>query len=73
MRTLILGDVGTGKTLLTKRLLREALEKTDGMVTVLDFAPPAKVISSSYVEEIKKVPAQYMLGGGWLALRNLGP
>jgi len=46
MRTLILGDVGTGKTLLTKRLLREALEETDGMVTVLDFAPPAKVISS---------------------------
>ena len=45
MRTIILGDVGTGKTLLTRRLLREALEKTDGPVTALDFAPPVKVLS----------------------------
>jgi len=25
------------------------------------------------VEEMKKVPAQYMLGGGWLALNLAGP
>ena len=45
MRTLILGDVGTGKTTLTRRLLVEALEEAEGPVTVLDFAPPAKVVS----------------------------
>ena len=42
---MILGDVGTGKTILTRKLLLEALEEAEGTVTALDFAPPAKVVS----------------------------
>jgi len=44
-RTIIVGDVGTGKTQLTKRLLLEAVDGTDEAITVLDFAPPVKVFS----------------------------
>jgi len=49
MRTIILGDVGTGKTALTRRLLTEALEEADMHVTALDFAPPVKVLSGVQV------------------------
>jgi len=39
-KTLILGDVGTGKTRLTARLLREASETEGiGRMTVIDMAP----------------------------------
>ena len=43
-KTLIIGDVGTGKTVLTRGLLDEALESTDSSITVLDFAPPSVTI-----------------------------
>ncbi|KYH39418.1 MAG: hypothetical protein AYL28_000160 [Candidatus Bathyarchaeota archaeon B23] len=44
-RTLILGDVGSGKTELTRRLLMEALELGySGEVTVIDMAPEREVI-----------------------------
>jgi hypothetical protein len=44
MKTLIVGDVGAGKTALTRRLLLEAVELVGGMITVLDFAPPAQKV-----------------------------
>lgn len=40
-RTLITGDIGSGKTVLTRRLLREAIEQGE-KVTVVDFAPDAR-------------------------------
>ena len=40
-RTLIVGDVGAGKTRLTRRLLEEALELGLDGVTVIDMAPRA--------------------------------
>lgn len=40
-RTLIIGDVSTGKTQLTKKLLIQAL-KTETDITVIDMAPPSK-------------------------------
>lgn len=40
-RTLIAGDVGAGKTRLTRRLLEEALEMGLDDVTVIDMAPRA--------------------------------
>ena len=43
-KTLIVGDVGTGKTVLTRRLLLEAVDQVDGVITVLDFAPPAQKV-----------------------------
>ena len=41
--TLIVGDVGAGKTQLTRELLSEALEEGES-VTVLDFAPCPRVV-----------------------------
>jgi GTPase SAR1 family protein len=39
LKTLIVGDVGAGKTRLTRRLLDEALEMNLERVTVIDMAP----------------------------------
>jgi GTPase SAR1 family protein len=39
LKTLIVGDVGAGKTRLTRRLLEEALEMNLERVTVIDMAP----------------------------------
>ena len=39
MKTLIMGEVGTGKTTLTRRLLFEAVDQDSNIITVLDFAP----------------------------------
>ena len=44
MKTLIVGEVGTGKTALTRRLLFEALDQVSEVITVLDFAPPAQKV-----------------------------
>ena len=44
MKTLIVGDVGTGKTVLTRCLLLEAVNHIAGLITVLDFAPPAQKV-----------------------------
>ena len=44
MKTLIVGDVGTGKTVLTRRLLMEAVNLVSDLITVLDFAPPAQKV-----------------------------
>ena len=44
MKTLIVGDVGVGKTALTKRLLLDAVVQVSGLITVLDFAPPAQKV-----------------------------
>ena len=44
MKTLIVGDVGTGKTTFTRRLLLEAVNQVNGLITVLDFAPPAQKV-----------------------------
>ena len=41
-RVLIIGDVGTGKTIMSRRLLEEAAETETG-ITVLDFAPPSSI------------------------------
>ena len=38
---MIMGEVGAGKTTLTLRLLREALEESAGPITVIDMAPKA--------------------------------
>lgn len=44
-RVLILGDVGSGKTALTRRLLTEAVEKGYGRnITVMEMAPRATTI-----------------------------
>lgn len=44
-RVLIIGDVGTGKTELTRRLLLEAVEEGyEGIITVMDMAPRATTI-----------------------------
>ena len=43
-RTIITGDIGSGKTVLTRKLLREALESGEA-VTVIDFAPKARIIN----------------------------
>ena len=42
LKTLIVGDVGAGKTGLTRRLLLEAVDQVSDVITVLDFAPPAQ-------------------------------
>jgi GTPase SAR1 family protein len=42
MKTLIVGDVGAGKTTFSRRLLLEAVNQVDDLITVLDFAPPAQ-------------------------------
>lgn len=44
MKTLIVGDVGAGKTTFTRRLLMEAVDQVNGLITVLDFAPPAQKV-----------------------------
>lgn len=44
-RVLIIGDVGTGKTALTRRLLAEAVEGGRARsITVMEMAPPATTI-----------------------------
>ena len=43
-KTLIVGEVGTGKTVLTRRLLFEAVNQVSHVITVLDFAPPAQKV-----------------------------
>jgi hypothetical protein len=45
---MIMGDVGTGKTKLTRRLLEEAA-KMESIITVLDFAPPMRVCGSRVI------------------------
>ncbi|MBD3173196.1 hypothetical protein GF326_12065 [Candidatus Bathyarchaeota archaeon] len=42
-KTLITGDVGSGKTMLTRKLLDEAIEQNED-TTVIDFAPVAKIV-----------------------------
>jgi hypothetical protein len=44
LKTLIVGDVGAGKTILTRRLLMEAVDLVGDVITVLDFAPPAQKV-----------------------------
>ncbi|MCK4583178.1 hypothetical protein KAU18_07670 [Candidatus Bathyarchaeota archaeon] len=44
MKTLIVGDVGAGKTTFTRRLLMEAVDQVNDLITVLDFAPPAQKV-----------------------------
>ncbi|HUV33343.1 MAG TPA: hypothetical protein VMW22_00330 [Candidatus Desulfaltia sp.] len=48
-RTLIVGDVGTGKTNQTRRLMEEALSLGLGPVTVMDMAPEARVVNGTRV------------------------
>lgn len=43
-RTLIIGDVSTGKTRLTRRILRQA-RNVEEDITVIDMAPPPKEFS----------------------------
>jgi hypothetical protein len=43
-KTIIIGDIGAGKTALTRRLLDEAILE-DVRITVLDFAPAEKTIN----------------------------
>jgi len=44
LKTLIVGDVGAGKTTFTRRLLMEAVDQVNDMIMVLDFAPPAQKV-----------------------------
>jgi len=48
-KTLIVGDVGAGKTALTRRLLMDAVDRVSDVITVLDFAPPAQKVKGIYV------------------------
>ncbi|MFH2112333.1 MAG: hypothetical protein ABIJ47_13865 [Candidatus Bathyarchaeota archaeon] len=48
-RTLIVGDVGAGKTIQTRRLLEEALSLSLGPVTVMDMAPEARMMNGTRV------------------------
>jgi len=48
-RTLIVGDVGAGKTIQTRRLLKEALSLGLGPVTVVDMAPEARMVNGARV------------------------
>jgi hypothetical protein len=41
-KTIILGEVSTGKTVITRKLLEEAVSH-NGKITILDFAPPERV------------------------------
>ena len=43
-KTLIVGEMGTGKTTLTRRLLFEAVDQVSDLITVLDFAPTAQKV-----------------------------
>ena len=45
IRTLIMGEVGSGKTRLTSKLLEEALGMGLKMITVLDMAPEAATVN----------------------------
>ena len=42
-RTIITGDIGSGKTVLTRKLLMEAIEMGEN-VTVVDFAPDVTIV-----------------------------
>ncbi len=44
MKTLIVGDVGAGKTTFTRRLLMEAVDQVSDVIMVLDFAPRAQKV-----------------------------
>ena len=48
-RVIILGDVGTGKTSLVRRLLIEAIEKYLKDLTVIDMAPPRMSINGETI------------------------
>jgi len=48
-RTLIVGDVGAGKTLQTRRLLEEALSLGLSPITVMDMAPETRVVNGTRV------------------------
>ncbi len=63
-RTLIVGDVGTGKTVLSRRLLLEAVDVVGDDISVLDFAPPAQK-----VKDIKV--GGYLLEGSHHGIRCL--
>ncbi|MCK4698168.1 MAG: hypothetical protein KAT53_07690 [Dehalococcoidia bacterium] len=43
-KLLIMGDVSTGKTMMTKELLDEAIESDLGEVTVIDMAPRSFIV-----------------------------
>ncbi|GAH81027.1 unnamed protein product, partial [marine sediment metagenome] len=43
-KLLIMGDVNTGKTMMTKELLDEAIELDPGEVTVIDMAPRSFIL-----------------------------
>ena len=43
-KLLIMGDVNTGKTMMTKDLLDEAIESDPGEVTVIDMAPRLSIV-----------------------------
>ena len=48
-KTLIVGDVGTGKTTQTRRLLEEALSLGVGPTTVIDMAPETREVNGARV------------------------
>ncbi|GAG28492.1 unnamed protein product, partial [marine sediment metagenome] len=43
-KLLIMGDVNTGKTMMTKELFDEAIESDLGEVTVIDMAPRSFIV-----------------------------
>lgn len=46
-KLLIVGDVNTGKTTMTKRLLDKAIDSDPGQVTVIDMAPRALMVKDT--------------------------
>jgi len=48
-RLLIIGEVGTGKTSLTRRLLKEAFEDSNDILTVIDMAPRTIKVDGKFI------------------------
>ena len=65
-RVLITGEVGVGKTRLTRRLLKEALSREVQKITVIDMAPEVKAVNGV-------LAGGRLLEEDELGLRYLGP
>ena len=58
-RLLITGDLNTGKTMMTKALLEEAIEEDPGEVTVIDMAPSSVTVRGLSVGGTLAEPGEY--------------
>ena len=58
-KLLIMGEVNTGKTMMTKELLDEAIESDPGEVTVLDMAPKLSIVKGFSFGGVLVGPGDY--------------